>query len=223
MRHRVILLLAAMVVSAASFATERADVGEQPAGLSKKELRRTMRGYKAFYEAGYEFCDAEDEEIVLVGGSLIIGDKEYPRDPIVIPPNETIWDGGVCPLYNFCNKLSFATSQGFQFNNFFYLGAGIGLDYYVNPQLRKVSIPLFADARVNFLNKRFSPFFDFRLGGSIGDLTGVFTNFQLGLRVGLPENHAVYAAAEVCLQTDVNFYQLNKSTATYGFKLGYEF
>lgn len=195
MRHRVILLLAAMVVSAASFATERADVGEQPAGLSKKELRRTMRGYKAFYEAGYEFCFYDD--------------------------NDT---GLSSPLWSHCNKLSVATSHGFQFNNFFYLGAGIGVDYYVNPRLKKVSIPLFVDARVNFLNKRFSPFFDFRLGGSGGDLEGVFTNFQLGLRIGLPENHAVYAAAEYCVQFDADMQtSLDNTTMTFGFKLGYEF
>lgn len=198
MRHRVILLLVAMVVSAASFASERADglTDEQVALLRKIELRRTMRGYKAFYEAGYEFCESSYK------GS---------------------W-GHLEPFSSKCDKFSFATSHGFQFNNFFYLGAGIGLDYYTRPELKKVSIPLFVDARVNFLNKRFSPFFDCRFGYSAGGIRSTLHNYQLGLRIGLPENHAVYVAGEFFILWDARVNQFESAIVdTLGFKLGYEF
>lgn len=190
MRDRVILLLAAIIASTVALAagqTNEQAAGGQPAKMSWREFRRTMRGYKAFYEAGYGF--------------VAPGNGEH----YCFELEGIVWDEGYCPLFTCCDKLSFATSQGFQFNNFCYVGAGFGLDYYTSSRMKKASIPLFVDARVNILNKRVSPFFDFRFGGTIGDLEGFFFNMQLGLRVGLPKRHAVYAAAEISRIADFGY------------------
>ena len=68
------------------------------------------------------------------------------------------------------NKFSVTTSQGFQLNNFVYFGIGAGIDSYRHNENCYISVPLFADLRVNCLNdKRVMPFFDIRMGYSMGD------------------------------------------------------
>ena len=67
---------------------------------SRHQNRRTMRGYKAFYDVEYGF-DIDDEE----------------KD----------WEGGYIAGYPHCNNFMISTTQGYQFNNFFFLGGGLGL------------------------------------------------------------------------------------------------
>ena len=80
------------------------------------------------------------------------------------------------------NKFSVTTSQGFQLNNFVYFGIGAGIDSYRHNENCYISVPLFADLRVNCLNdKRVMPFFDIRMGYSMGDRA---RGFLLGEPVG---------------------------------------
>ena len=53
------MLLTVIVAATASLAAQ--DTADTPTTMSKKELRRTMRGYKAFYEAGYDFNNMEQK------------------------------------------------------------------------------------------------------------------------------------------------------------------
>ena len=56
-----------------------------------------------------------------------------------------------------------------QLNNFVYFGIGAGIDSYRHNENCYISVPLFADLRVNCLNdKRVMPFFDIRMGYSMG-------------------------------------------------------
>ena len=60
---------------------------------SRHQNRCTMRGYKAFYDVEYGF-DIDDEE----------------KD----------WEGGYIAGYPHCNNFMISTTQGYQFNNFFF-------------------------------------------------------------------------------------------------------
>jgi len=51
--------------------------------------------------------------------------------------------------------------NGYQFNPYVSLGAGVGLDVYFDDGL---TLPLFADLRINFLDKRVSPYIAFDIG-----------------------------------------------------------
>ena len=194
MKRGIMMLLAVIVAATASLAAQ--ETTDSPTTMSKKELRRTMRGYKAFYEAGYSF-DSSD----------------------------SFW------LYG--EKVGFATSQGFQFNNFFYLGGGIALDCFVNaPEISKGTIiPVFAEARVNFLNTRLAPFFSCRCGGYFGDSSGLLLSCQIGLRYGLPKRHAIFVAFDYSSQYDSDYFRslwsdsnyVDDTTISLGFKIGYEF
>ena len=127
------------------------------------------------------------------------------------------------------NKFSITTSQGIQVNNFVYFGVGVGVDTYRYCGTSYVSVPLFADLRVNCMNnKKVMPFFDIRLGYSFGDRAkGFYWENQLGVRIGLKKHHAVYAAADAVFQ--YNDFTPFITTGdwglygAYGFKVGYEF
>lgn len=97
---------------------------------SRHQNRRTMRGYKAFYDVEYGF-DIDDEE----------------KD----------WEGGYIAGYPHCNNFMISTTQGYQFNNFFFLGGGLGLLRYIDG--KKTMMPIFAETSINLLNnKRVMPF-----------------------------------------------------------------
>ncbi len=187
MKRGTIVLLAVIVAATASLAAQ------------ETAIYKAERGYKAFYEVGYNFEFNEEDQY----------------DP---------WDEVFFPLFDECNKLSILTSQGFQFNSHFYLGGGIGLEYYTKSGVNVVSMPFFADFRVNFLKKRFTPFWDTRLGGCIGRIDGIYWSTQLGVRLGLPKSHGVYVAAEFSLTSDCFASEdIDTSTVNAGFKIGYEF
>ena len=158
---------------------------------------QTMRGYKAFYEAGYVFT-LDDNDCFLAESC--------------VPPD--------------CNRLSLTTSQGYQFNNFFYLGAGAGME--VNTYRKSkgeeagVSVPIFADLRFNILNdKKVLPFVVVRAGGCVGYWRGAYFNVQAGIRVKLDKkSHALYAALvfDGLVDDDV----IDGSSGL-GFRIGFEY
>ena len=181
----------------------------EPAAASEKlraweqqqwQTRRTMRGYKAFYEAGYVFT-LDDNNCYITN---LCGN----------PPG--------------CNRLSLTTSQGYQFNNFFYLGAGAGME--VNTYRRSkgeeagVSVPIFADLRFNILNdKKVLPFVVVRAGGSVGYYQGVYTGAQVGIRVKLDKKfHALYAALVADNIWDARHYIFHNVDG-FGFRIGFEY
>ncbi len=87
--------------------------------------------------------------------------------------------------HNRANVIDFSTSQGFQYNSWFYMGVGVGVDIAMaqQPSLRdndpdygyldrdnkktKVMIPLFSDFRFNIGSRESTSFFaDIRLGAA---------------------------------------------------------
>ena len=159
---------------------------------------QTMRGYKAFYEAGYVFT-LDDNNCYITN---LCGN----------PPG--------------CNRLSLTTSQGYQFNNFFYLGAGAGME--VNTYRKSkgeeagVSVPIFADLRFNILNdKKVLPFVVVRAGGCVGYWRGACINMQAGIRVKLDKkSHALYAALVFDGLVDDNVID---GSSGLGFRIGFEY
>ena len=130
---------------------------------SRHQNRRTMRGYKAFYDVEYGF-DIDDEE----------------KD----------WEGGYIAGYPHCNNFMISTTQGYQFNNFFFLGGGLGLLRYIDG--KKTMMPIFAETSINLLNnKRVMPFLQARLGTVVGEWGGVYYSAICGVRLKVAQRHAV--------------------------------
>ena len=168
---------------------------------SRHQNRRTMRGYKAFYDVEYGF-DIDDEE----------------KD----------WEGGYIAGYPHCNNFMISTTQGYQFNNFFFLGGGLGLLRYIDG--KKTMMPIFAETSINLLNnKRVMPFLQARLGTVVGEWGGVYYSAICGVRLKVAQRHAVSLSLIMSDHFDVESFindhddGISWFARSLGIKLGFEF
>ncbi len=128
-------------------------------------------------------------------------------------------------------RVSFAFSGGYRFNEYFRLGCGIGGACYVNGNnvLRKdkneFTMPIFIDLRGNILSQQIRevvPYWSVDIGSYLGD--GFFFSPTLGMRIGQFRN-----ALLLGLNYNIGEVKRNKhiypSGATHflGLKIGYEF
>ena len=168
---------------------------------SRHQNRRTMRGYKAFYDVEYGF-DIDDEE----------------KD----------WEGGYIAGYPHCNNFMISTTQGYQFNSFFFLGGGLGLLRYIDG--KKTMMPIFAETSINLLNnKRVMPFLQARLGTVVGEWGGVYYSAICGVRLKVAQRHAVSLSLIMSDHFDVESFINDQDDGiswfarSLGIKLGFEF
>lgn len=103
------------------------------------------------------------------------------------------------------NRTQITTIHGYQVNNNLFFGAGVGLYFtegfkkdliggnYMWKRNNTTEVPLFADVRYNFLNKKITPFIEGRLGYN---LTGsdAFWNIGAGCRFALKNKNAINVA-----------------------------
>ncbi len=86
-------------------------------------------------------------------------------------------------------RVEIYTSHGYQFNPYFFIGAGIGITYY--NQADVVMAPIYGYLRCDFLNNSITPFVDFKVGYTIGQYDGVFTEPSLGCRIAVSNKSAL--------------------------------
>lgn len=164
MKKLIVLLIAVLLPIVAT----AADTDTGSPTLTKKEQRRTLRGYKGFVELGM---------------GITYHNFNYIENPM--DKNTTPKGFGIEVL----------TSHGYQLNNFLYLGGGVGVNECTETN---IMIPIFADLRVNILDKRISPVIDFKWGYAVGNHYGVYLSFNAGVRFALKKQHksAMYAMIE---------------------------
>lgn len=130
------------------------------------------------------------------------------------------------------SKLSVSTSHGYQFNNHFFLGAGMACDYYTDADL--VSVPIFTHFKANFINKRITPFADIKTGYAVGDIEGFYVTTGVGVRFGLAGKKAISLKLEYNFQDcsydesyyfNGNYYSYDYTSSLegLGLKVGFEF
>lgn len=113
---------------------------------------------------------------------------------------------------NNANKLEISTSHGYQFNNYFYVGGGVAVDYYTDADL--ISAPVFVDFRANFINKKVTPFADIKTGYSFGDVEGVYVTTGVGVRFSLRGKKAIN------LKLEYNYQQYDYNDSYYSYSYG---
>lgn len=100
------------------------------------------------------------------------------------------------------NRFEISTSQGYQFNPYIFLGAGVGfhfMPYYETPDMslpnevrdRLIDIPLFVNLHLNFTKTRVTPFVDAKGGVYVTNNGGVYANVSGGCRIAINEKKAV--------------------------------
>lgn len=104
------------------------------------------------------------------------------------------------------SKMELTTSHGYQINNHFFLGGGVGVNYLFGSEKSYLSqediviLPVFANFRAYLLNGDISPFFDFKGGYSFvvtemedeyGDKLsgGLYVAPSLGVRFFMPNSN----------------------------------
>ncbi len=121
------------------------------------------------------------------------------------------------------DKIEFFTSHGYQFNNYIFLGAGVGVSYFNDWE--STAIPVFANFRVNFTKHKVTPFADLKIGYSSGDIEGGYGSTALGVRFGLKNKKALNLRLEYSYQEwkDVGYWGDSFEFQSVGVKFGFEF
>lgn len=130
--------------------------------------------------------------------------------------------------YN-AERFTISTTHGYQFNNYLFVGGGIGLNLYTDADL--YSVPVFASFRANFMNKKITPFADIKSGYAAGDVEGAFVTLGFGVRFGLAGKMAMNVKLEYAYQeydygdyySGGYYYDNSESINGIGIKVGFEF
>ncbi len=94
------------------------------------------------------------------------------------------------------------TSHGFQFNEWAYVGGGIGVDHISNYET-STSFILFANPVLNLpLDSRFSPFVDLQIGGKFDDDSGLYFSASAGCRYAVNGSWGINFSIGVTLHTN---------------------
>lgn len=97
------------------------------------------------------------------------------------------------------DRIEFSTSHGYQFNPYFYLGAGAAFNYFHDGEI--ASVPLFANPRADFSTGKVSPFIDLKVGYTISDyFEGFYLAPSIGVRFDLQNNKGINFSAGYTMQ-----------------------
>lgn len=199
MKKIFILFATVFAFNVGCFANSTANVATDSISDEKQQetystsQRPSMRGMKAFVETGFLW-------------SIDECDYNYYNEPYFTP---NLW-----PI---------TASIGYQINNYIFVGGGTGFHLYATSRNSYLEVPVFGEFRVNFFNKKVTPFFDLRSGVTVGAACGFYGGLGLGVRFSLKNRHALYAV----LQHDTTLPYGGKSewwdAIDLGFKAGFEF
>ncbi len=118
--------------------------------------------------------------------------------------------------------------NGYRFNEFIRIGAGVGLRYYINNDNLRVSdiewtFPIFADIRGNIISQQDRsavPFWSVDIGGEIRG--GIYFSPTLGYRFGT-QRGSVIVGLSYTLQQHDTYKKENENISGVSLKVGYEF
>ena len=146
-------------------------------------------------------------------------------------------------------KFEINTSHGYQFNPYFFIGAGAGFHFvseYTTPNMdialdyrkRQIDIPIFTNVRWTIINNKITPYIDGKLGYYVTHNGGLYANLSVGCRFNTYGSQAVnfsvgYTHEELEFQTFDHFLSSNNmsynrsarklGTEGISIKLEYEF
>ena len=79
-------------------------------------------------------------------------------------------------------RVALSSTHGVQIIPHLFVGAGVGFNYYHESALW--NMPFYADVRSNFLKGKVTPFVDFRIGYSAGNVAGFYMSPTIGCEFG---------------------------------------
>lgn len=147
------------------------------------------------------------------------------------------------------SRFELSSTHGYQFNPYFFIGAGLGIHFmseYKTPNMdipldyrdSQVDVPIYANLRLTMINGPISPFIDGKCGYYLTHHGGLYLNASVGCRFSTWGRQALnvyigYSNENLEFETFDNFYsshnmdykrsKRNLSTEGITIKLGYEF
>lgn len=109
------------------------------------------------------------------------------------------------------NMEKFSVINGYRFNPYISLGGGTGLRYGSNDYFDNVYLPIFADFRVNFINRKVTPYASVQLGTAFNlsdeddDEPQVFLNPTIGVKFNFTKRMGLNLGIGLDLQTISNY------------------
>lgn len=77
------------------------------------------------------------------------------------------------------NRFDFSGSLGYQYNP--YVFTGLGISYGLSLNKKESSLPIFFNTKINFQDKKTTPYFNLKVGYSIKDAKGIYLNPGFGM------------------------------------------
>lgn len=107
---------------------------------------------------------------------------------IVTTSKLTVTDGWNDYDVDMSNRVTLTTSHGYQFNPYFFAGAGLGVEYWHESEDGGWSVPIFADLRFDYsFGDLMGIFVDAKVGYSVADIEGFTFHPKFGVRFALGE------------------------------------
>lgn len=148
--------------------------------------------------------------------------------------------GGTCAV----NWVELNTIHGYQATSSIFIGAGVG--FHFMPELRagnisgrpmwkrdsKMEIPIFADFKWTFLQKKITPFLDLRLGHNVSNGSGMYGSAGIGCRFAIKQHALNVIAAYSIHKINVErldgvstwrYKEIEEGENAISIKIGYEF
>ena len=190
---KITIFIIAVLLSVGAYATgDIAGTGNAGQALTKKEQRRTLRGFRCYIDAGYIFRLKKHKTI-----TFFWAENSYPVS----------------------SNLFANATVGYQFNNFFFLGGGVGISYLTHTE--RIGFPLYVDMRVNILNKKYSPFVDVKVGKALGIDNDIYGSLSVGVKVMLKNKMAMNFGVEASSFATIWGSETDDSSGV-GLKIGFE-
>lgn len=132
-------------------------------------------------------------------------------------------------VFDLCNynasRLEITTSHGCQFSPYVFVGAGVGIDYYADADF--IGVPIFAHLKANFFSRKITPYFDAKIGHSIGDVHGIYFTPSIGCRIGINEKSGINIGIGYSMQKATINYEffgdIERNISGLSLKIGFDF
>lgn len=122
------------------------------------------------------------------------------------------------------DRVGIMTSHGYQIAPQFFVGAGVGFNYYYNGHDELCSLPVFAHFRSDILENEITPYVDLRVGYSFIDVKGFYINPSVGCRFELNDNVGLNVGIGYTMQqTEYLFSYNKKNCGGLDFRFGIDF
>lgn len=116
-----------------------------------------------------------------------------------------------------------STTHGYQFNNKYFLGAGVELNHFIFKTIS--SVPLYVDSRINWAGTKTSPYFDLRLGYDLHNIMpyGLYISPSVGMRMPLNNSIGLNFSAGLNIRFSDVFFEDGQNHAAIALRCGIDF